>query len=548
MQTLRSQNASVVVQSSTVSSACSSVSPVTEAEVQKLLSERVLKPSPLDFVPVQLLKLHKDLFSVCLARLANLSFSEGVFPELFRTGRITPIIKKRGLPSGDPANYRPITNLNSIGKLLERLMLERLKHIVYSSSNFSRCQSAYRAYHSTETALTRIVNDLRVAADGCKPSLLLALDISAAFDTINHELLLKRLSELFGISGTVLKWIETYLTDRTQFVHIQGRSSTLKRVTTGVPQGSVLGAFLFSVFTAPLGQLISDHQVKYHQYADDTQLYCQLDVPSDNCFNVVSSCAKAVINWHLNNGLMLNASKTEAIVIGTRQQVAKLRDNHAAGIKIDDSVIQLADNIRSLGVSLDESLSFKQHVADVARACNYHIRSLAHIRNLITESDAAAIGRALVLSKMDYCNVLLSGTSNYNINRLQCVQNSLARVVTRSPLRTPHEQLLKSLHWLPVRQRIDYKVISLTFKSRFTGQPEYLRELVANYVPPRSLRSTTSCNLSCPTAPRTEFARKAFSHTAPSMWNKLPNELKAQTAPRTFHKLLKTHLFNDAFN
>lgn len=524
------------------------VSTVTEDEVVKLIREHTLKPSPLDFVPAFLIREYKQLFASCITRLANMSFSEGVFPTIFKTGRITPILKKTGLSVSDPANYRPITNLNTIGKILERLMLTRLKFIVDSSSNLNHKQSAYRTFHSTETAMTRVISDLRLMAGNRKPAVLLALDVSAAFDTLDHDRLLARLTDLFGISGTVLQWIKSYLSNRSQFVHFNGISSTERSLLTGVPQGSVLGPFLFSAFTTPLGQLITSHGCNYHQYADDVQVYTDIDVSASDPFIRLKNCVEAVITWHLENGLLLNPDKTEAVMIGTYQQLARLSDMRKSGIDIDHSYIAFSDSIRSLGAAVDGALNFDTFVSQTVRYCNLQIRALRHIRHLLDESDSVAIARALVLSKLDYCNAILYGTSEHNLNRLQCTENFLARVVTRSPCRTPHLPLLKSLHWLPIRQRIEYKMVSMAFKARHHKQPLYLSELVNNYEPSRTLRSTTQHNLSCPVTVKTEFARKSFAYSAPALFNSLPVNIKLQTEPQIFHKLLKTYMFDIAYN
>ena len=229
---------------------------VTVDEVIGVIKSIPLKMSPVDFVPTFLLKQCSDVFATLICRLANLSFSEGVFPDIFKVGQVTPLLKKPGAATNDPANYRPITNSNTIGKILERLAQRRIREHLSLSPNHGTFQSAYRALHSTETAMTRVVNDLLTAVDSGKPSVLLSLDISAAFDTIDHCRLLQRCSEVFGMSGQVCDWLRSYLTGRSSYVSLgQSRSATVD-CTTGVPQGSVLGPLLFTIFTTPVLHLV----------------------------------------------------------------------------------------------------------------------------------------------------------------------------------------------------------------------------------------------------------------------------------------------------
>jgi hypothetical protein len=180
--------------------------PVTVSEVQRSIAKIPVKTSPLDCVPITLVKSCSDVFSVLLAHLTNLSFAESVFPHRFKLGQVTPILKKQGLAVDDPSNYRPISNLNTFGKIIERLAQSQLSSHICKSPNYGPLQSAYRAFHSTETAMTRVVNDLLVNVDSGSPSLLLSLDISAAFDTLNHERLLQRAEFFFLVLQVTLTY------------------------------------------------------------------------------------------------------------------------------------------------------------------------------------------------------------------------------------------------------------------------------------------------------------------------------------------------------
>ena len=197
------------------------------------------------------------------------------------------------MDTGDPSDHRPISNLNTMSKVLERLFISRL--MLHVSGNFCPLQSAYRKHYSTETALLRITNDLFEAVDAKKANVLVALDLSAAFDTIDHSVLLRRLEHTFGVGGTALSWLRSYLHQRPSFVKTGTAQSSTVVGDTGVPQGSSLGPLLFSLFITPLGGVISRFAVPYHQNADDTQLYIAVDkATATSASTTITACTTAI--------------------------------------------------------------------------------------------------------------------------------------------------------------------------------------------------------------------------------------------------------------
>ena len=201
-----------------------------------------------------------------------------VYPSMLKHGRVTPLLNKPGLDKTVMANHRPITNLCTLSKLLEKLVLSRLKAHVLSSGNFCEFQSAYRAGHSTETALLRVFNDVVRNIDNQRVTIWLALDISAAFDTIDFGVLADRLKVKFGIDGVALECLLSLLIGRTQYVDVGSSRSTPVVCLSGVAQGSVLGPLLFALYISPVDNVVSAHRL-HLQYADDTQLYMGPSAP-----------------------------------------------------------------------------------------------------------------------------------------------------------------------------------------------------------------------------------------------------------------------------
>jgi len=271
---------------------------------------------------------------------------------VFKTALALPLIKKPNLDRTDPANYRPISNLSTVSKVLERLALVRLRSQLLASSNFNPLQSAYRAGHSTETALLKILDSCYLAMDNKRLVTLIGLDISAAFDTISHEILLRRLCVEFGVTDKALDWVRSYLSDRVQFVKLGRHSSATVRMDSGVPQGSVLGALLFTTYVSPLGDLIAGHAVEHHQYADDTQLFVTMEASTlDEDMRRLESCSLAVMRWFAENGLLLNADKSEVLLIGTAAQLRAAAP--VPPVVVAGTSLAVSNELKSLGVIID---------------------------------------------------------------------------------------------------------------------------------------------------------------------------------------------------
>jgi hypothetical protein len=343
-----------------------------------------------------------------------------------------------------------------------------------------------------------------------------------------------------------LDWLSSYLDNRHQYVQLGRHRSTSVLCSSGVPQGGVLSALLFIAYVAPVGDVISGCGMEYHQYADDTQLFIAVraaTIQSD--LSVIEVCSTFVQQWFAINELLLNPDKSEVIFFGTNAQLKSIAAIDV--VVVGGSSLPVATELKSLGVILDSRLSFDSHVAAVCRACNYHIWALRHIRKLLTDDVARTLACSIVATRLDYCNSLLHGASSGNIAKLQRVQNSLARVVLQAPKLTHGAPLLRSLHWLPVAQRITFKMAVITFKARKTSTPAYLNNLLIDRSSSSSmsLRSSNQPMLAVRRC-RTECARRAFSVAAPEIWNKLPADIQLSDTDSIFRKRLKTFLFLSA--
>ncbi|KAJ8397407.1 hypothetical protein AAFF_G00439560 [Aldrovandia affinis] len=300
---------------------------------------------------------------------------------------------------------------------------------------------------------------------------------------MDHRILLSSHVEM-GISGSALTWFESYLADRSYQVAWRGSLSSPHTLSTGVPQGSVLGPVLFSLYTKSLGSVISAHGFSYHCYADDTQLFLSFS-PSDTQVPAwISACLADISAWMSTHHLKLNLGKTELLFLP-----AKGSPMIDASITVEGSIVSPSQSARSLGVTLDNQLCFSSHIAAITRTCRFSLHNIRRIRPFLTQEATQLLVQALVISRLDYCNSLLAGLPACAIKPLQLVQNAAARLVFNQPKFTP---LLSSLHWLPIAARIRFKSLVLAFQAARGTAPPYLQSLITPYTPPRPLRSASS--------------------------------------------------------
>ena len=290
--------------------------PLSEADVIKMVHNSSNKSCELDPIPTSLLKKCLPELAPTLTRIINTSLINGKMPKLFKHAVIKPLLKKAGSETIFK-NYRPVSNLPYVSKLIERAVGDQLKTHESTHNLPEPCQSAYKHFHSTETALMSVVCDILSELDNKKVVLFTLLDLSAAFDTVDHELLLKRLKSMYGISDVALQWFESYLKGRTQAATANDILSELVILLFGVPQGSVLGPLLYSIYAKPLADIIRLFLALFHLFADDTQLGKAVDIFKDGELSeailILQKCINAISDWMGSNQLKLNEEKTEFI-------------------------------------------------------------------------------------------------------------------------------------------------------------------------------------------------------------------------------------------
>uniref|UniRef100_A0A670I7A7 Reverse transcriptase domain-containing protein n=1 Tax=Podarcis muralis TaxID=64176 RepID=A0A670I7A7_PODMU len=518
---------------------------VTSEDVDRLLGR--VKPTTclLDPCPSWLIKASREGLGDGLRGVVNASLREGAFPDPLKEAVIKPLLKKPSLDAATMANYRPVSNLPFLGKVIERAVAEQLQARLEEADHLDPFQSGFRPHHGTETALVALVDDLRRARDKGESCFLVLLDLSAAFDTIDHNILLDRLQGL-GAGGTVIQWFRSFLLGRVQKVVVGDECSDPWALTCGVPQGSVLSPMLFNIYMKPLGEIIRGFGLGVHQYADDTQLYLSFKSEPVKAVKVLCECLEAVGGWMAANRLRLNPDKTEVLFLGDRTR-AGVEDS----LVLNGVTVPLKDQVRSLGVILDSQLSMEAQVKSVSRAAVYQLHLARRLRPYLPADCLTRVVHALVISRLDYCNALYVGLPLKVTRKLQLIQNAAARLVTGGGRRDHITPVLKDLHWLPVRFRAQFKVLVLTFKALNGLGPVYLKERLHPHHSARTLRSSAEGLLAVPSLREAKLQgtrQRAFSVVAPTLWNALPADVKAINNYLTFRRHLKAALFREVFN
>ena len=518
-------------------------------DIHKLIKRAPNKQCASDPIPTWMLKECTDIIAPFITNMINMSLEIGYFPSEWKNALVTPLLKKQGLELIFP-NFRPVSNLPFVSKLAERVCVEQLTQHMEQNHPLPSHQSAYRACHSTETALIKVHSDILLSMDTQKVTLLVMLDLSAAFDTIDHHILLETLEFEAGVCDTALHWFISYLNDRTQQVQVCGTTSEKMNLKSGVPQGSCLGPVLFTLYAASLFKVIRNHLPNCHGYADDHQLYVSFQprnaADQDSAVSSLQNCIAEVRAWMLVNKLKINDSKTEFLILGSKQQLQKV---NIKGVQVGDENIEPVTSVRNLGVIFDQNLAMDKHISKVCRTAFFHLHNIRGIRKYLTHDAACSIVHAFVSSQLDYCNSLLSGLPSCLVKKLQRVQNSAARVIldiSRFDHITP---ALIKLHWLPVKFRIKFKVLLIVFKAIHGLAPIYISEMITRVNNSRyTLRSNEEVRLYVPKYKCKTFGLRSFAINGPSLWNSLPCELRSLVNIELFKKRLKTHLFVEFLN
>ena len=530
--------------------------PLTESDIDEIIGELNKKECEDDPIPVKLLMQCLNEVKPIILFIVNDSLKTGMFPEILKSALVRPVIKDESGDTECYKNYRPISNLTFLSKVIEKSVHKQLEDYLKKHNLHAELQSGYKSHHSCETTTLAIYNDLLCITDSKSKIILLLLDLSAAFDTVNHSLLLQKLKNFYGLSGNVLSWFKSYLSGRSFSVSIGKHRSNKCFLRIGVPQGSILGPILFILYTKELISIAKKHGFYIHLYADDTQLYIEFNPLSQSIDFIeerIVDCLTEIKEWMTANKLKLNSDKTEVLIASSVNRFNScLNDSISFPADSDGQNINPMGTVKSLGVKFDRDLSFEDHITSIVQACYIQLRNLQAVGSKLNYDLKKQLIHCLIFSKLDYCNGLLFGLPDKLIKKLQRVQNASVRFLFQNEHLNKWDSVtpyLERAHFLPIKQRIMFKIALTVFKCLNNIAPSYLKQcLQIKDQPLKTLRTDLDYFLlKRPSVPNLVRTERAFSFCGPSIWNNLPYSVRTCNNILQFKKLLKTHLFREAF-
>ena len=489
-----------------------------------------------DGIASNFLKIAYPVISNSICDIFNFSIFSGSFPDSWKIARVAPIFK--GGQRDDRSNYRPISVLPVVSRLFEKLIYDQLYHYLDKNRYLVSHQSGFRSLHSVVTCLLKATNDWYLDIDRGKYTAMIFIDLKKAFDTVDHQILLDKM-QFYGITGLAHKWFSSYLDHRRQYCKVNGTASSIENIDVGVPQGSCLGPLLFLLYINDLPFALK--KAKATMYADDTAISYSSD-RREELDLVINAELSYIEKWLQGNKLSLNIVKTQAMVIGSRPKLSKLKSDLGTlpSFEIGGLDIDLVNKTKYLGVMIDNCLSWDSQIRAVNQKVSRAIGLLKYARNFVETDTMANLYRSIIEPHLSYCCSVWGSCGTTKLNVLQKLQNKVARIVTRSPFDASAAPLLKRLGWPSVQDLIDKETSSMVYKSLNSLAPQYLSDLFVRLseLHPRELRNSGT-DLAIPLL-RTANGQKSFSYRGASLWNSLDLDKKEAPSINAFRSKFKT--------
>ena len=506
------------------------LTPITAQEIEAIIkSMDISKSTPSSCSPLWFLRVSSKILSRALSTIFNKCISEGYFPENLKQAEVVPIYKAGS--KSNASNYRPISLLNPFSKIFEKCIYNRL--ITYFNNNkllYSK-QFGFRTKCSTENAVLDICNHIATNLDNNEIRCSIFLDLKKAFDTVNYEILLRKLYK-YGVRGKVLDLIQSFLTGRYQYTKLNGYKSSNKLVSCGVPQGSTLGPLLFIIY---INDFHLCTELTLNLFADDSYLSLT-DLTANSLETRVNNELKKVDEWLRYNKLSLNVDKS-SFMIFTRKTV-----DYNFEIKIGSKYLKKTSQAKYLGVLIDENLSWKPHIKKIESKIASACWMLSKIKSYINEDILRNIYFGLVYPHLFYCISCWGAVSSSTTNKLFLLQKRAIRMVAKAPRLSPSSPLFKDLKLLKLEDIYKLRVVTIMFKinnGTWVGEIDFQK---INMLHSHYTRFSANDNYYSPEI-NTNIIRHSFCYMGPKEWSLVPPNIK-KSPIRLFKKEYSNYLMN----
>ena len=509
--------------------------PVSEEFVYKELSSlNVSKSTGLDDLPARFIRDGASVLTSPITFIINQSILTETVPSTMKQARVKPLFKKNS--PLDVGNYRPVSILSIVSKVLERSVYNQLYGFLQTNGLLYELQSGFRSKYSTDSCLIHLLDFIRGNNDKGLYTGMIMLDLQKAFDTVDHTILCDKLE---GIGVLSVNWFKSYLSDRIQYVSLKGQVSDPCNVSCGVPQGSILGPLLFLLYVNDMSTSI-DEDCKLLLYADDSAIlfvHKDVDFISVKLGKVLEKCS----DWLIDNRLSLHLGKTECMLFGPPRKLATVTDFH---IRCYDTVIKSTEVVKYLGVQIDRYLKFDYVVNSIVNKVNARLKFMYRNAKCLDFQSRLTICTALIQCHFDYASsAWFSSIGKTQIKRLQVAQNKMIRfILDLGPRVTISEEYLEKVKMLRIADRVTQLRLNHVFNIVNGSAPSYLTQ---NFVFNEGrTRGANSRNFVIPG--HNQCSKNSFTYCAIKDWNKLPTNIKSCNIKATFKPLVKNFLKGEA--
>ncbi len=513
------------------------ISPCTSDEVSTVIqSLKNGKSCGPNSIPIKLMKILDSHVSVHLATLINESFETGIFPDKLKIAKVIPVFKK-GLTT-KKSNYRPISLLSIFSKIFEKIMYKRLYGFLEVHELLFNMQFGFRTGHSTDHALVSLTENIKSSLDNNRFGCGIFVDLQKAFDTVNHDILLHKL-EHYGIRGIALNWFKSYLSNRKQFVSVNGHSSSTCEVACGVPQGSVLGPLLFLIYINDLPN--SSNLLSFFLFADDTNIYFESD-DLTRLTKTVNKELKKVKSWLDCNKLALNIEKTNFVIFHSpRKKLPALVD-----LKLGKHNITRKKYVKFLGVLVDEHLSWKYHISELRKKLSRTTGLFFKLRHYIPLSTLLCLYNSLFSSFLNYGIIVWGLTVDTYLDPLFVLQKKVLKCIKFQQTTAPSSPLFHSLKVLKLEDMIHLNILTFVFKAVNKLSPIYFHNYFTLTTTSHryGTRQATRGDIFMSLRRTTLYGLKTVQYFGSKLWNTLPLFIRVARNVSNFRSKLKEYFIN----